>query len=69
MGGDFVFILNRDKGIAEGIINHFLDAFYAMCCQHIGTNVQKRYGVLARQAFWSLAWALTSEALTKWLSR
>ena len=52
---NYVFVSDREKGILEAISTVFLEALAAHCCQHIADNVQSKYGLAARKAFWKVA--------------
>lgn len=57
----FVFISDREKGLASALETVFPKATPAHCCQHIADNVQQRYGVKCRPLFWKCAWAKTQK--------
>jgi len=40
----YVFISDRDKGLAVTIRTVFSQGYVAHCCQHIADNIQQRFG-------------------------
>lgn len=54
-----VFMSDRQKGLRKALKEIFPMASHAYCCQHIAANVQSRYGIAAREAFWAIAYART----------
>lgn len=53
--GNFIFISDRDKGLGSAIFDFFPDSYQALCCEHIEQNVQKKFGLKARQVSWKIA--------------
>jgi hypothetical protein len=51
----YVFISNRDKGLATTVHTVFLQGCAAHCCQHIVDNVQTDFGVKCWPLFWKCA--------------
>jgi hypothetical protein len=52
-----VFMSDRQKGLRKALKTIFPMASHAYCCQHIAANIQSRYGIAAREAFWPVAYA------------
>jgi transposase-like protein len=52
----YVFISDRDKGLAASVCTVFPRGCPAHCCQHIADNVQTNFGVKCRPLFWQCAW-------------
>src|SRR2546429_3143606 len=51
-----VFISDRDKGLQTAVPDVFTNVYHSHCCQHIADNVQKYFGLQARNAFWKAAY-------------
>jgi hypothetical protein len=49
--GDYVFISDREKGLALALEAVFLNAIPSHCCQHIANNVETNHGVKCRPLF------------------
>jgi hypothetical protein len=63
-----VFMSDRQKGLRKALKEVFPRASHAYCCQHIAANVQSRYGITAREAFWVIAYARTEGEYEKALA-
>ena len=61
----FVFISDREKGLATALQTVFPNATTAYCCQHIADNIQQRYRVKCRPLFWRCAQAKTEQLFKK----
>jgi hypothetical protein len=56
-----IFASDRDKGISEGVLTAFPNAYASHCCQHIADNIQSKYGLTAQNQFWKVARARTEK--------
>jgi hypothetical protein len=52
-----VFISDRDKGLQAAVAEAFSKSHHSYCCQHLGDNIQKHFGLACRTAFWKVAYA------------
>jgi hypothetical protein len=50
---------DRDKGLLKAEIDAIPDAYWAFCCWHLAKNVQQKFGLQAKQAFWKLVYVQT----------
>jgi hypothetical protein len=50
---------DRDKGLLKAEIDAIPDAYRAFCCWHLAKNVQQKFGLKAKQAFWKLVYVQT----------
>jgi hypothetical protein len=57
----YVFMSDRDKGLAAAVCAVFPQSCAAHCCQHIADNVQQKFGAKCRPLFWRCAWAKDRE--------
>jgi hypothetical protein len=57
--GEYVFILDREKGLLTALEAIFPNAFQSHCCQHICDNVEQRYSVKCHPFFWKCTRAKT----------
>jgi hypothetical protein len=55
----YMFISDREKGLAAVLDNVFPFVYPAYCCQYIADNIQTDYGIQARALFWPCAQAKT----------
>lgn len=58
----YVFISDREKGLAAALSTIFPFGCHAYCCQHIADNVQSNYRIRAKALFWPCAQAKTCAA-------
>jgi transposase-like protein len=58
---DYVFISDREKGMATAVSTVFEQSIHLYCCQHIADNLQQRYGNKVRPLFWKACRAKTKE--------
>jgi hypothetical protein len=64
---NYIFISDREKGLAPAIEEVFPKAFHAYCCQYIADNIQTQFGIKYRSLFWACARAKTQTAFDKLL--
>jgi hypothetical protein len=58
---DYIFISDREKGIATALPAVFDKSIHLHCCQHIADNLQRRYGNRVRPLFWNACRAKTHQ--------
>jgi transposase-like protein len=63
----YVFMSDRDKGLAATVYTVFSQGCAAHCCQHIADNIQTDFGVKSRPLFWRCAWAKDKESFKVYL--
>jgi hypothetical protein len=47
---------DRDKGLLKAEIDAIPNAYCAFCYWHLARNIQKKFGLRAKQAFWKLVY-------------
>ena len=58
---DYIFISDREKGMATAGHAVFDKLIHLHCCQHIVDNLQQRYGNRVRPLFWNACRAKTRQ--------
>jgi hypothetical protein len=58
---DYIFISDREKGMATAVPAIFDKSIHLHCCQHIADNLQQRYGNRVRLLFWNACRAKTRQ--------
>src|ERR1700710_1917511 len=58
---DYIFISDREKGMATAVPAVFDKSIHLHCCQHIADNLQQRYGNRVRPLFWNACRAKTRQ--------
>jgi transposase-like protein len=51
-----IVISDRDKGLLKAEMDAILNAYRAFCCWHLAKNIQQKFGLKAKQAFWKLVY-------------
>jgi len=62
---DYIFISDREKGMATAVPAVFDKSIHLHCCQHIADNLQQRYGNRVRPLFWNACRAKTRQLLAE----
>jgi hypothetical protein len=57
--GQHTFISDREKGMANAVVEIFPEAIHFHCCQHIADNLQQRFGNKVKPLFWRVCEAKT----------
>jgi len=63
-----VMMSDREKGLKKAIATVFPDAVQSHYYQHIAANIQSRFDIKAREAFWPMAYARTRAQYDKALT-
>jgi hypothetical protein len=64
----YIFISDRDKGLAATVYIVFLQGCTVYCCQYIADNIQTNFGAKYQPLFWRYTWAKDKESFKVYLN-